>query len=276
MFWAPKRVVGPNLANHANLGFSAATDYNSFEKVGPAGNGPVSNPFPLGVNPITGSSLGRFTNVGQDVNYIDQFSTHPDFKTWSLDYQHELGNNVAMTIGYLGSKGSNLWIGGTNDSRTQDESAGSDDCGRSGATRSTTRYRTRSRVKDSATTTTTISRGQLLRPFPQFQNVFTRSTRHSGRSRYDAVKLVLEKRFRGNWGAKVNYTWSNQKDNIYESANRLSDEESTSLRDWTQGRRTTATRELSSRHWLNISGLYRLPSPDGGAAEAILGGWSVA
>ncbi len=31
---------------------------------------------------------------------------------------------------------------------------------------------------------------------------------------------------------------------------------------------------IDSPQWLNINGLYRFPSPDGGAAEIILGGWS--
>jgi hypothetical protein len=270
IFWAPKSGGGPSIANHANLGYSADTTYNSFER---GGVGTVSNPFPLGVNPITGSSLGRLTNVGQDVTYIDQFATHPDFKTWSLEYQHEMGSNVAMTIGYLGSKGSNLWIGGTNDSSTQMNQLDPSIAAAQGASLNDqvpNPFAGQGLGNENAT----ISRGQLLRPFPQYQSVFAKRV-DTGRSTYNAVKLVLEKRFRGNWGAKLNYTYSDQKDNIYESANRLSDEESvihvTGRNDADYG-----YSELSSRHWLNISGLYRLPSPDGGAAEAVLGGWSVA
>ena len=30
---------------------------------------------------------------------------------------------------------------------------------------------------------------------------------------------------------------------------------------------------IDTPHWLNLNGLYRLPSPEGGAAEALLGGW---
>ena len=41
-----------------------------------------------------------------------------------------------------------------------------------------------------------ITLGQLARPFAQFQDVFAKRV-DSGRSRYDAVKLELEKRFRG-------------------------------------------------------------------------------
>ena len=34
---------------------------------------------------------------------------------WSVDLQRELPGNMAVTIGYTGSKGSNLGLGGTND-----------------------------------------------------------------------------------------------------------------------------------------------------------------
>jgi hypothetical protein len=270
IFWAPLAGGGPSLTNHANLGFSADTTYNSFER---GGAGTVSNPFPLGVNPITGASLGRFTNAGQDVTFIDQFATHPDFKTWSLEYQHEMGNNVAVTVGYLGSKGSNLRIGGTNDSSTNVNQLDPTIAAAQGASlNEQVPNPLAGQGLGASNDNATVARGQLLRPFPQFQNVFAKRV-DTGRSNYNAVKFVLEKRFRGNWGAKFNYTYSDQKDNIYESANRLSDEETvihvTGRNDADYGYSM-----MSSRHWLNISGLYRLPSPDGGVAETILGGWS--
>ena len=270
IFWAPKNGGGPSTNNHANLGYSAVTTYNSFEK---GGGGTVSDPFPLGVNQPTGNTAGRLQNVGQNLTFIDQFRTHPKFSTWSFDLQKEFANNMVATVGYMGSKGSDLPIGSTNDSSTpvnQLEPAIAAQQGDALNDVLPNPFQGQGLGNDNAT----ISRGQLLRPFPQYQGVFAKRV-DSGRSRYDAVKFELEKRFRGNWGAKFNYTFSDQRDNIYESANRLSDEESTifvpGLIDSQFGPAL-----ISSRHWINMSGLYRFPSPDGGAAEALLGGWSVA
>ena len=270
IFWSPLTGGGPSTNNHANLGFSAQTTYNNFER---GGAGTLSNPFPTGVNQPVGNALGRLQNVGQNVNYIDQFRNHPKFQTWSLDLQKEFANNMVVTVGYMGSKGTDLAIGGTNDAGTQMNQLAPSAAAALGAgigTQVSNPFAGQELGNDNAT----ISQGQLARPFPQFQSVFAKRV-SSGRSRYDAVKLEMEKRFRGNWGAKFNYTFSNQRDNVYESANRLSDEESTIFVTNAVDADFGPSR-LSSRHWINLSGLYRFPSPDGGAAEAILGGWSVA
>ncbi len=98
--------------------------------------------------------------------------------------------------------------------------------------------------------------------------------RSTGQARYDAVRLEVEKRFRGNWGARINYTWSDQRDNIYEAnVDRLHDEETTVYITGQEDDDFGPSR-ISSPHWFNINGMYRLPSPDGGAAETLLGGWT--
>ena len=251
VFWAPLTGGGPSLDNHANLGFSASTSYNNFER---GGTGNVSDPFPDregGVNEPTGNTLGRQTNVGQNVTYIDQFRTHPKFQTWSLDLQRELGNNVVATVGYLGSKGSDLAIGGTTDSSTPINQLSPEIAAAQGDNLNT-------QVPNPGGDGT-VTLGQALRPFPQFQTVNSRRD-DDGRSRYDAVKFELEKRFRGSWGAKFNYTWSNQKDNIYEGANRVSDEETVV---YVLGRTDNdyGFSRLSSRHWLNHQWSVSLPDP---------------
>ena len=54
---------------------------------------------------------------------------------------------------------------------------------------------------------TTIPRNQLLRPFPQFDNVnMTQST--LGRSQYHAGVIQLTKRATGWWGGRISYTYS--------------------------------------------------------------------
>jgi hypothetical protein len=86
------------------------------------------------------------------------------------------------------------------------------------------------------------------------------------------MRFELEKRFRGNWGARVNYTYSQQKDNIYESNTLLENEESTVFITGLEENDFGFSR-INSPHWLNLNGLYRFPSPEG-ASAVILGGWS--
>jgi hypothetical protein len=95
-----------------------------------------------------------------------------------------------------------------------------------------------------------------------------------GESRYHALRFEWEKKFR-QWGARVNYTYSNYKSNVLELANtRIADEESAAFNSTNLDKDNLPYGRIDSPHWINLNGLYRFPSPDGGAAEAILGGWS--
>jgi len=53
----------------------------------------------------------------------------------------------------------------------------------------------------------TVQRYQLLRPFPQFLGL-TEQNRRIGRSRYDALQLLLSKRMSTNLSASIAYTYS--------------------------------------------------------------------
>ena len=87
------------------------------------------------------------------MNYIDEFKTHPKFQTWSLDLQKEFGNNIVATVGYLGSKGSDLAIGGVERTPPLPGTSWIRQSRPSRVTRSTISCRTRSKVLVTATTT---------------------------------------------------------------------------------------------------------------------------
>ena len=52
----------------------------------------------------------------------------------------------------------------------------------------------------------TVQRQQLLRPYPQFQNIDVR--RYDGSSSFDSAQFRLEKRFSGGYMFDAAYTWS--------------------------------------------------------------------
>src|ERR1700752_4534451 len=55
-------------------------------------------------------------------------------------------------------------------------------------------------------------RHQLLRPFPQFQNIDTR--RYDGSSSFDSAQFRVTKRFTGGYMADASYTWSDFKERV--------------------------------------------------------------
>ena len=61
----------------------------------------------------------------------------------------------------------------------------------------------------------TIQAGQLLRPFPQFGDVFEFERTAGGKRQYHAATVVLDKRIVGRWGGRLSYTWSSTKDNQF-------------------------------------------------------------
>ena len=63
----------------------------------------------------------------------------------------------------------------------------------------------------------TLSRGQLLRPYPQFGNVLQDQTT-GARTRYNAVTAKLEKRGTW-WSGNLHYTWSRLDTNQYNEGN---------------------------------------------------------
>jgi hypothetical protein len=119
----------------------------------------------------------------------------------------------------------------------------------------------------------TISRGQLLRPYPQFKDVFAHHI-SEGKSSYNALRLEVEKKFR-NWGTRINYTRSSYKANILETGNtRVSSTPSRAFNSYDLLQDDLPVGRIDSPNWLNVNGLYRFPTPSGGAAEKIAGGWS--
>ncbi len=67
-------------------------------------------------------------------------------------------------------------------------------------------------------TSATIQRRELLRPFPQFNDILMRQST-LGESQYHAAVLKFEKRISNGWGGRVNYTYSRLKDNQFGESN---------------------------------------------------------
>ena len=281
VYWAPYTIPsGVGLTHTGTLGFTAQTSFlSSQDGINPAGvpgggPGSLTNPYVAGLTEPVGSALGQLTNAGQSLTFNDQFKEAPYLSKWSFDYQRDIGQNLALKVGYVGSRGTNLGVGGTNNATTNINQLDSQFLSLGGS------------LDDqlpnpffgnpafgNLAASPTLPRGQLLRPYPQFQNVFARHV-SAARSTYNALRFEFEKRFRGNWGARINYTYSSQRDNVYESNTLVEDEEGTVFVNTAIDNDFGVSR-INSPHWLNLNGLYRIPSPDGGMAETLLGGWNV-
>src|SRR4029453_1686882 len=130
--------------------------------------------------------------------------------------QRELANDMSITFSYVGARGDHLPLGGTVNSavninqldpkylalgsavlsqQVPNPFQGNPAFGASG-------------LGNNATTT----RGQLLRPFPQFLDISMFQT-SEGVNRYNAGVVELSKRVTHGWGGRFSYTYSVLKDN---------------------------------------------------------------
>ena len=282
VFWAPWNYQFPGTTNYGQLGFNRRTTM-----VQPATNPTTTlqNPFPLGLFPALGSSQGLVTGTGGNIEIIDQNKQAPYVQQYSMDVQRELPGNLALTVGYMGATGRDLGMGGTNDgivniNQIRDVNAALA-LGSAALNASVPNPFRGIPEAGGFAGASTIERGQLLRPFPQFRNVNLRQVT-DGESQYHAFVAKLDKRL-GNsgWGGTFSYTRSVLKDNQFAESNLYVDRDGLPQNNYD----TAAEYAHGLLHMPNkiiLAPIFQLPFGQGRkyanenkAADLIIGGWSV-
>jgi hypothetical protein len=249
----------------------------------------MSNPFPSGLVQPTGNALGLLTGVGGDVYFIDPNKGAPRVQQYSTDLQRELPGGMSVIVGYTGLTGRNLSWGGSGNALININQL---DPKYQTLVADTTKAAPNPFLGIAAAgpyaTQATLPIGQLLRPFPQFQNVFMQQST-GAKSQYHAAILQLRKRVTGLWGGTFSYTYSRLSDNQFGESNYYSSAPGLQNNyvvipgspyynpDSEYGRSL-----LDSPHKLVIAPTVMLPFgagrkflSNGRLADALLGGWSI-
>lgn len=286
LFWAPHQYAFPTEDRLGARGFTEVTDYvASFDGgLTPCPGCSIVNPFPRGFGQPLGNSQGILTGAGGSVHFVDQFRKSPYVHQYSVDFQRELSSRIVAGIGYIGATTRRIGVGG-NDSGTVNinqldprfQSLGS---------------ALLEQVRNpffgdprfgGLSTSPTISRGQLLRPYPQFGDLLAHQV-SAGRAQYHSVVLRLERPIVNGWGGRISYTWSRIKNNIFGERNAFSansgdlDRAQNAYdldREYSYGLSDTPSR-------VAFSGTYELPFGKGksrlsepGLARVLFGGWAL-
>ena len=162
-----------------------ALGFSSITTVAPGAT--LSNPFPNGLNQPIGNTLGLLTNVGDTIHFVDQNRQAAYVQQYSLDIQRELPGGIAMTLGYTGSRGSRLQIGSINDSTLNINQLTADKLTRTDLTTKVANPFF-GIVKTGSLSAATVEQRQLLRPFPQFGDIFVHQS-NEGKSFYNSVTV---------------------------------------------------------------------------------------
>jgi hypothetical protein len=128
-------------------------------------------------------------------------------------------------------------------------------------------------------TSATISRAQLLRPFPQFGNIYMRQMTGAS-NQYHAAILKFEKRVSNGWGGRINYTYSRLKDDQFAEGNFFSRNDGDAQDVYNLAAEYDRS-ILDVPHKIVLSPIVELPFGEGkkwansGVGNWILGGWTL-
>src|SRR5439155_21750868 len=95
---------------------SATSNNGNYGQIGYTNNTPspqttgtpsvtLTNPFPNGLLPPTGNSLGLISGAGTSIAFVDQNRTAPRVQQYSVDFQRGLVADMAITATHTGARG---------------------------------------------------------------------------------------------------------------------------------------------------------------------------
>jgi hypothetical protein len=198
-----------------------------------------------------------------------------------MDVQRELPGNVVVTVGYVGSKSLKLSIGGTNSSTVNINQLPNQYLSMGAQLQQSVAnpffgIAEAGPLGRSANTTV----GQLLRPYPHFQNVFM--VRPSlGYGSYNSLITKMERRVDSlGFGIRASYTWAKALENYFGESNFYGVRSGTAIDNFDLNKEYGLSFN-DIPHKVNISPIWDLPLGAGkrwatsGIVDKIVGGWNI-
>jgi hypothetical protein len=167
----------------------------------------LDNPYPQGLIYPTGSSLGLATLLGQNVQFIQRNAVNPYALQWNFNIQRELPGTVLFDIAYVANRGVKLESARTYNQLPDSALALGD------SLRTLVPNPFAGQIMQGALASPTVSRAQLLRPFPHFTNV-SAAALGFGNSIYHSLQVKVERRFARGMTFLTSYTYSKLIDDV--------------------------------------------------------------
>ncbi len=231
----------------------------------------LNNLYPNGINsPLTRSQLTPGLNIGQSTNSALLSLAVPQYSQWNFTIQKSVWSNVLLEAAYVGNKGSHISIANINiDSLT---AAQITSLGASAQTLVPNPFYGVITDPTSILSLPTVTRGQLLLPYPQYTNVSSEAP-SLGSSTYQSLQAKVEKRFSKGFTFLAAYTMSKN----------LTNDTGAGIEDPTYLRNERSLAEWDVFQRLVLSGIYELPFGKGKLVgknwnrtmDAVFGGWQL-
>jgi len=220
-----------------------------------------------------GNANGRQTGLGQNINFFNQTPDVSKQLRWQLGFQRELPGGFVLDAAYVGNYGYDIEIF-QNINALPNEYLNTDNS-RTAEMNANNAFLTGSvanpfagLLPGSSFNNPTIARSQLLRPYPQFGDVYT--TNNDGKSWYHSAQVSLQKRFSKGYTLGVSYTYSHW----MQATEYLNSGDPTP---------TKMISDLDVPHRLSLSGILELPFGKGrkwgsnatGFLNGLIGNWQI-
>jgi TonB dependent receptor len=168
IYYTPTIAVGPL----GNTGYSIDNTWQATLNNGLTPYNTLGNPFPSGLAQPTGASAGLATGAGFSVTTVTRDRPTPYTQQFSGEFEYQVNHGLLLDVGYSGSQGRKLlygygaFYGGVNINQVPDNylSLGN-------ALNQQVVNPFYGVIKSGPLSQPTVLRSQLLRPYPQFQNV---------------------------------------------------------------------------------------------------------
>jgi hypothetical protein len=268
LFYSNLWGLGSSPPGYGISGFTAATSMvTSINGVTPVNT--LNNPYPTGLNPVSGSSLGAATLLGQSVTFYDRAQKTPYTIQWNFGIQQLFPHSVFLDLSYVGTHSLhepiNLTLNQLPDS----------DLALGNALQQTVPNPFQGEILNGALAGATVSRAQLLVPYPQFTGV-TSDGADWAEGRYNALEAKLEKRLTSGFNLLASYTWSKMLD---QGAGSFSGETLSGggIQDYNNLKAELSPSTIDQTHRLVFGTLYQFPFfvNHQGVAGHALGGWEI-
>jgi hypothetical protein len=197
--------IGVNTTSPIQTGYSQSTPIQASLDNGLTYIATLANPLPNGLLAPAGPSGGLSTNLGQGLTFFDPNFKHSYSQRFSLGFQRELPLGFVADVSYVGNRGTRIPVF-RNYNVTPAQFL---------STRTTRDQATIDFLSQQVTNPffglnsiygRTISRANLLRPYPHFGDV--RVEEPIGYSWYHSMQTRIEKRFSQGYTFQLAYTWS--------------------------------------------------------------------
>lgn len=251
-----------------NAGFSATTSFNTLDNLNPAFY--LQNGFPFYNLPEEQPTAGFL--AGQSINYVDPSNRVPYVQQWSFGIQAPIPGSMVLDVSYVGNRGTRLPWGSTiNINQLPQESLNS-----SIQQQVANPFQG---ILSGSLGGPTITRGQLMRQYPQYQSVSNLGLA-SANSTYHSLQTKLEKRYSHGVYLMTSYTYSKLLTDSSLGSGGVGGL-GVSLQDSYNLRAEKGRSSNDLRHRLVLAGSYDLPFGKGhrwatsGFVSHLVGGWQI-